>query len=74
MTSARLIEYRITRDLLEAATPQADSAVPERPVPRRIVERVISVAAGAAGLVVIGSIFPELVAAALAASLIVSLK
>lgn len=70
MTSARVIEYRITRDLLEAAGPRAGRSLRRRPV----VERIIGVVAGAATLLLAGSLFPELVVAAVAASLVVTLK
>lgn len=74
MTSARVIEYRITRDLLSAAALQASPQPRRRPPAKQLVERMIGVAAGAATLLLLGSLFPELVISALAASLIISLK
>jgi len=62
MTSARAIEYQITRDLLSRDAPIA------RHAPTRIVERLIGVVATAACLLLFGSYMPELVAAGVAAS------
>lgn len=60
MTTARLIEHRITRELLQRP----------RPVPAfgtgRWVERLISVLALTAGLLMLGSYAPELLWALLA--------
>ena len=64
MTSARAIEYRITRDLLQAAPACSDG--PDL----GIAERVISIAAVATGLLMFGSLLPELVVASLAGSVI----
>lgn len=64
MTSARAIEYRITRNLAERA-PAADPAEHSR-----LVEQVIAISAVAAGLLLFGSYMPELVAAAVAGSLV----
>ena len=62
MTTARAIEYQITRDLLTRGAAQPDAA------PNRAVERLIAVVATAAGLLLFGSYVPELVAAGVAAS------
>lgn len=62
MTSARAIEYRITRNLAERA-PGASQ------VRRyRLAEQLIAISAVAAGLLLFGSYLPELVAAAVAGS------
>ena len=64
MTSARLIEYRITRDLMESGV-QIDSNRQYG-----LAEKLIATVATAAGLLVFGSYMPELVAAGVAASAI----
>ena len=64
MTSARAIEYRITRDLTNGAVSQPPG------LSERLVQRLIAVAAGAGGLLLLGSYAPELVGAGLAASLV----
>ena len=62
MTSARAIEYRITRNLAER--------VPQRQSPgrHRLAEQLIAITAIASGLLLFGSYLPELVAAGVAAS------
>ena len=67
MTSARAIEYRITRDLAERA--------PRQPLARRhrLAEQFIAITAIASGLLLFGSYLPELVAAGVAASAIWSM-
>ncbi len=64
MTAARAIEYRITRNLL-----QRDRVAHPEPAPRTA-ERLIAIVAAAGGLLVLGSLLPELVAAAIAGSLV----
>ena len=64
MTAARAIEYRITRNLL-----QRDSSVELEPAPRTA-ERLIAILATVGGLLAVGSFLPELVAAAIAGSLV----
>lgn len=64
MTSARLIEYRITRDLMEAGV-KIDSHRQYG-----LAEKLIATVATAAGLLVFGSYMPELVAAGVAGSAI----
>lgn len=64
MTAARAIEYRITRKLLQPrpmtlAEPNTGYA-----------ERLIAILGAAGGLLLCGSLFPELVVAALAGSLV----
>ena len=54
MTTSRFIEYRITRDLLRRR--EASSASPSR----HIAERMITVAAVAAGMLLLGSYLQEL--------------
>ncbi|MEH6588108.1 MAG: hypothetical protein V7720_16230 [Halioglobus sp.] len=62
MTSARVIEYRITRDLMERDV----SALAQRS--HRFAEHLIAIVAAAVGLLVFGSYLPELVAAGVAGS------
>ena len=62
MTSARVIEYRITRDLMERDT----HAHTQRS--HRYAEQLITIVAAAAGLLLFGSYLPELVAAVVAGS------
>ena len=64
MTSARAIEYRITRNLAERASGAVSAEQ------SRLVEQVIAISAVAAGLLLFGSYMPELVAAAVAGSLV----
>ena len=67
MTSARAIEYRITRNLAQRA--------PRRQLPGRVglAEQLIAITAIASGLLLFGSYLPELVAAGVAASAIWSI-
>lgn len=62
MTSARVIEYRITRDLMQRDV----SAHTQRS--HRCAEHLIAIVAAATGLLVFGSYLPELVAAGVAGS------
>ena len=64
MTSARAIEYRITRELTSGVIPSSVHG------PERVVRRLIAVSAGAGGLLALGSYAPELVGVALAASVV----
>ena len=64
MTVARAIEYRITRKLLQPQ--QSVASYPST----QFAERLIAVLAGVGGLLLCGSLFPELVIAALAGSLV----
>ena len=64
MTAARVIEYRITRNLQQQERPGALEMPPE------YAERLIAIAAVTGGLLVFGSMVPELVIAALAGSLV----
>lgn len=62
MTSARVIEYRITRDLMERDT----NSHAQRS--HRYAEHLIAIVAAATGLLVFGSYLPELVVAGMAGS------
>lgn len=62
MTSARAIEYRITRDLMERDI----NFHAQRS--HRCAEHLIAIVAAAAGLLLFGSYLPELVAAGVAGS------
>ncbi|TDG13937.1 hypothetical protein E2F43_10595 [Seongchinamella unica] len=62
MTSARAIEYRITRQLTEGA-PQRQPRTRHR-----LAEQLIAITAIASGLLLFGSYFPELVVAGIAGS------
>lgn len=65
MTSARIIEYRITRDLIER------QIVLERDP--SVVKRLICAAALAGGMLLFGSMMPELLGALLGAGALVAL-
>lgn len=67
MTSARAIEYRITRDLMERRT----GSVLERDLP--VARRLICAAALAGGMLLFGSMMPELLGALLAAGALAAL-
>ena len=67
MTSARLIEYRITRDLMDRRTGPAL----EREL--AVVRRLICAAALAGGMLLFGSMMPELLGALLAAGALAAL-
>lgn len=67
MTTARLIEYRITRDLIR----KRELAPAARATAR--VERVITVAAVTAGMLLLGSYLQELLWVALAAAGVLAL-
>lgn len=69
MTNARMIEYRITRQLLE----RQHSSGEESTRSGIWVERALSVAAVTAGLFVVGSLLQELLWALLAGGAIVSM-
>ena len=62
MTLARAVEYRITQDLLARRSERDDHRH------SRLAERLISIGAVTAALLLGGSYLPELVAAAIAAS------
>jgi hypothetical protein len=67
MTSARAIEFRITRDLMTRRSASAQAV--ESPVVRRL----ICVAALAGGMLLFGSMVPELLGALLAAGVLAAL-
>jgi len=67
MTNARFIEYRITRDLLQRRESGPASA---RSLP---VERLISVTAVTAGMLLLGSYAPELLWVLLAGAAVLTL-
>jgi hypothetical protein len=60
MNTARLLEHRITRDLLQRRNCETASGN------GRLVERIITVAAVTAGMLMLGSYAPELLWALLA--------
>lgn len=68
MISARAIEYRITRELMERRSGPA----PERELP--LVRRLIAVVALAGGMLLFGSMMPELLGALLAAGALAALS
>jgi hypothetical protein len=63
MTSARAIEYRITRELARGGELELPAGAGSH-----YVRQLIAVTAAATGLLVFGSYMPELVAAAVAGS------
>lgn len=63
MTSARAIEYRITRELARGGELELPAGAGSH-----YVRQLIAVTAAATGLLVFGSYLPELVAAAVAGS------
>ena len=67
MGHARAAEYRIVRDLIRRREGRSLQA------PDRAAETVIRVLAGTAGLLLLGSLVPELLWAALAASVVFAL-
>ena len=67
MTTARLIEHRITRDLLQRRDCEATAGN------GRWVERLITTTAVTAGMLILGSYAPELLWAMLAAAGILTL-
>jgi hypothetical protein len=69
MTGAKLIEYRITRQLLQ----RRDQAAVHQTL-NHWADRLIAVLAVTAGLFIIGSFFEELLWAALAAATVITLK
>lgn len=69
MTTARMIEHRITRQLLE----RRETGSPA-PICNTWVERLIAVLAVAAGLSILGSYFEEMLWASLAIATLVTLK
>ena len=69
MTGTKLIEYRITRQLLQRRGQAA-----EHHNPNHWADRLIAVLAVTVGLFIIGSFFEELLWAALAAATVITLK
>ena len=69
MTGAKLIEYRITRQLLQRRDQAAEHHNPDH-----WADRLIAILAVTAGLFMMGSIFEELLWAALAAATVITLK
>ena len=67
MTSARAIEYRITRDLMERRIGTAQ----ERDLP--VARRLVCAAELAGGMLLFGSMMPELLGALLAAGALAAL-
>ena len=67
MSTARMIEYRITRDLLRRRRPGSALAN------RQLAERLISAAAVIAGLLLLGSYLQELLWALLAGGTVLTL-
>ena len=67
MSTARMIEYRITRDLLRRRSRGAPAAA------RRLAVRVISAAALGAALLLIGSYLQELLWALMAGGVVLTL-
>ena len=65
MTAARAIEYRITRNLINATSDVTE---------RGLAERIIAIAAGAVGLLLFGSLLPGLAVAGVLASTVVVLS
>jgi len=67
MTTARLIEYRITRDLLQRRDRQPSFSS------ERLVERLITATAVTTGMLILGSYAPELLWALLAGAAVLTL-
>jgi len=67
MTTARIIEHRITRDILQRRGREPDT------VNGPLVERLITVTAVTAGMLILGSYAPELLWALLAGAGVLTL-